>query len=214
MPYSSARSQRRDGLAGGDRPRLAVAWRDLDFLDFDPRILTDALRDLARDYDLLFIPQGTFQDCDDREIARQIIGELGDARVHSLQRRHLPNVLMRFYETADVTLAARLHGAVFSAKSGTPVAGLAYLPKVSSFLEAVGLGDECIAIEDATSAGIRSSVLAAHRVDRVALRTRTAALSGGVSSYLAHASELLDLAPNLGIRDRTSRTRFDQPIVP
>lgn len=177
----------------GRRPRLAIAWRDLDFLDFDGRVLVDALTRLARDYELLFVPQGTGRDCNDREIARAIISELGEAEVRSLQHRHSPDVLMRFYETADVTLAARLHGAVFSARVGTPVAGLAYLPKVSSFLGAIGLGRHCVELEAATSGSIVSAVSRARQEDRNTVRNRAATLARGVAAYFDHASCLLRL---------------------
>lgn len=177
----------------GRRPRLAIAWRDLDFLDFDGRILIEALTRLAREYELLFVPQGTGRDCNDREIARAIISELGEAEVRSLQHRHSPDVLMRFYETADVTLAARLHGAVFSARVGTPVAGLAYLPKVSSFLGAIGLGQYCVDLEAATSASIVSAVSRARQEDRNTVRNRAATLAKGVAAYFDHASCLLRL---------------------
>lgn len=182
----------------GSRPRLAIAWRDLDFLDFDGQILIDALRELARDYELLFVPQGTGRDCNDREIARAIVAEIGEADVHSLRHRHSPDVLMRFYETADVTLAARLHGAVFSARVGTPVAGLAYLPKVSSFLEAVGLGEYCVGIGEATPGSIVAAVERARQVDRRSVRNRAAGLAKGVSAYFDRASALLDLPARNG----------------
>lgn len=177
----------------GSRPRLAIAWRDLDFLDFDGQILIEALRELSREYELLFVPQGTGRDCNDRLIARAIIAEIGAANVYSIQHRHSPDVLMRFYETADVTLAARLHGAVFSARVGTPVAGFAYLPKVSSFLDAVGLGDHCVGIGEATPGAIVSAVAGAKQVDRMSVRNRAAVLAEGVSAYFDRASALLAL---------------------
>jgi len=184
----------------GSRPRLAIAQRDLDFLDFDGRILIGALRELARDYELLFVPQGTGRDRNDRLIAKAIMAEIGAPDMHSLEHRHAPDVLMRFYETADVTLAARLHGAVFSARVGTPVAGLAYLPKVSSFLEAVGLGDHCVGIREATPDLIVSAVACARQVDRAAVRNRAAGLARGVSAYIERASALLDLSATDGYR--------------
>lgn len=196
-PASDARFEaalKEEGLTRrGLRPRLAIAWRDLEFLDFDVRILVDALRRLAREYELLFLPQCTGADCDDRDIARGIVAQLGDAEVHCLRGRHSPEVLMRFYEIADVTLAARLHGALFSVRSGTPVAGLAYLPKVSSFLATMGLSDHCIDLDEATPARIVSAIDRARRVDGRVLQQRAERLATGVLAYLARASKLLRL---------------------
>lgn len=232
MPASDAAFERAlaiEGLARETvRPRLAVAWRDLDFLGFDDRVLTDALRSLASDYDLLFVPQSTGVDCDDREVVRPIVRQLerelaatgADRRIDSLSQRHPPDVLMRFYETARVTIAARLHGALFSARSGVPVAGIAYLPKVRSFLEAVGLERSCVDLDDATPETIVAATRSARAVDGEALRQRADRLAEGVSSYLAHASTLLglearartDSEPHRRDLDRArSTTRFLTP---
>ena len=184
----------REGLTReSSRPRLAVAWRDLDFLGFDRCILIDALRALSEEYALLFIPQTTGPDGDDRELAQEIVASLGDAEVRAVTHRHSPEVLMRFYELAEVTLAARLHGAVFSTCSGTPVAALAYLPKVSSFMETVGLSASCVDIEDATAASLVAAVGRARQVDGARLASRTQRVGEAVSAYLEHASTLLRL---------------------
>jgi len=134
-----ARALEREGIPrAGRRPRLALALRDLSFMGFGRELVLETLRRLAPECELLFVPQCTDHDCDDRLEAEALARELPGAVVHQVRARHAPDVLMRFYETAAATLAVRLHGAVFSAMAGTPVVGLAYLPKVRGFLERAG----------------------------------------------------------------------------
>ena len=178
-----------------ERPRLALALRDVSFLDFDRNVLVEALRELAADYELLFVPQCTYADGDDREEAERIARALPDATVHQVRGRHAPSTLMRVYETADATIAMRLHGAVFSALAGVPPVGIAYLPKVASFLEEFGLGELSVSLAGATPEGLVERVRRSRHVDAGQLveQCRSAAL--GVDGYVTLASRLLRLTP-------------------
>ena len=180
----------------GERPRLALALRDLAFLGVGRELVTATLRRLAPRFEFLFVPQCTYAECDDRVEAAAIARELPDAAVHAVRGRHAPDVLMRFYETAEATLAIRLHGAVFSALAGTPVVGLAYLPKVRGFLERVGLAARCFELDSATPEVLAHALLGAaeaQRGERDALRHTCAALGEGVDAYVSRAAALLGL---------------------
>jgi polysaccharide pyruvyl transferase WcaK-like protein len=173
-----------------DRPRLALALRDLSFLGFDRGCVVAALRALAPRWELLFVPQCTDRECDDRMEAEAVVRELPGARCHVVRERHGPDVLARFYGLAAATLAVRLHGAVFSAMAGVPVVALSYLPKVRGFLERVGLERGVHELASVTPEALGASVEAARSVDREALRRRVRRLAAGTAEYAAIAAQL------------------------
>jgi len=179
----------------GARPRLALALRDLAFLGFERGLVLETLRRLAPRWEFLFVPQSTYGECDDRLEAEAVARALGSEHVHLVRGRHAPDVLMRFYETATATLAVRLHGAVFSAMAGTPVVGLAYLPKVRGFLERVGAGAACFELGRATPEALAAAIERAALQDRAALARRCAELARDVPEYAQRAAALLALEP-------------------
>ncbi len=177
----------------GERARLALALRDLSFQGIDRGSIVEALRALESRYEFLFVPQCTGRDCDDREEAEAVAAELPRATCHRIRRRHAPQVLRRVYETARATLAIRLHGAAMSAMGGTPVVTLAYLPKVSAFLERVGLSEFGLDPARANGRSIAAELERAADLDRGKLALRCKNLARGVGGYVQAASELLRL---------------------
>jgi polysaccharide pyruvyl transferase WcaK-like protein len=154
------------------------------------------LRELARTYELLFVPQCTYREGDDRVEARELVAALAgtpDLACHAIESRHAPAALMRVYETADATLAIRLHGAVFSALAGVPPATLAYLPKVSAFLESVGLADLALPLEGLDAGAIVEAVARSRTVDGGALRQCCGARARELDGYVRIAGDLLEI---------------------
>jgi polysaccharide pyruvyl transferase WcaK-like protein len=177
-----------------ERPRLALALRDVRFLgDHRPRLL-DALRELSADFDMLFVPQCTGTDCDDREEGFALERELPGARCLHIRHRHLPSVLARTYESADATLALRLHGAVFSVMAGTPTTAIAYLPKVRAFMESVDLGRQVLELED-SGAKIAARVSSSLGGTTATSRQRLESAKAGTTAYLERIEALLGLGP-------------------
>ena len=87
----------------------------------------------------LFLPQSTYQEDDDRELARWLVARAPAGTCCLLvQQRHHPRDLIALYGLATGTIAARLHAAVFSTIACTPVAGINYLPKVKGFMDKLG----------------------------------------------------------------------------
>ena len=177
----------------GDRPRLALALRDLAFLGFERGAVVAALKELALRYELLFLPQCTYQDCDDRIEARAIAAELSGAACFLVERRQRPDVLLRLYESADVTLASRLHGAVFSAMAGVPVVGLAYLPKVGEFLRGLGKGRRALQLDGLSPGDLVEAVEAARGEDGEAWRRACRERAGAMAAYEELLGRALDL---------------------
>jgi polysaccharide pyruvyl transferase WcaK-like protein len=181
----------------GARPRLALALRDLGFLGRSRDAVVAALRRLSGRFELLFVPQSTYAEDDDRAEAEAVVRALGDVPALEVCGRHAPDVLMRFYELADVTLAIRLHGAVFSAMAGTPVVGLEYLPKVRGFLARVGLESGCLALDEATPERIEAAVEHALGVDRALLSAWCRRAAQDVQRHAARAGAVLGLEPSV-----------------
>ncbi len=184
----------------GARPRLALALRDLAFLGVGRELVRETLRRLAPRCEFLFVPQCTDRDCDDRQEAEALARTLPEATIHRVRARHAPDVLMRFYETAEATLAIRLHGAVFSAMAGTPVVALAYLPKVRGFLERVGLAASCFELAEATPELLAAAVERGAQPGREELRGTCRELGRGVEAYVSRAGALLGLEARQRIR--------------
>ena len=201
-----ARALVSEGIPGqGERPRLALALRDLGFLGFDRGVLVDALRVLGERFELLFVPQCTDRDDDDRAEASAVARALGPRVVcHRVTRRHPPDVVMRFYEGADATLAIRLHGAVFSAMRGVPVSALVYLPKVAAFLESVGARDMCVPLEKASPAAIVEAVERATPERGRALALRCRELADVVPGYTRIVGARLGLGEPAAGADRAA----------
>jgi colanic acid/amylovoran biosynthesis protein len=144
-----------------DRPVIALGLRDLARPLGDEagtrqetavRELLDRWRDRAT---FLFISQSTYAEDDDRMLAARLAGCAPDGcRCIVVRQRRHPRDLVALYGLADVTIASRLHAAVFSSMAGTPVVGVDYLPKMRAFLETVACCGECLAMTDLTVEGM------------------------------------------------------------
>lgn len=158
-----ARLWEREGIPErGSRPRLVVAVRELRFLgqSSPDMLVVNALRKLTDDFEILFIPQCTYQDCDDRIEANAVACRLDpDAQVYSVRGEYPPDIIMRVYESADAALTVRLHGSVFACMAGVPVFAVDYLPKVRAFLDSIGAGNQAFHLKqskpDCLAAAIR-----------------------------------------------------------
>lgn len=105
------------------------AWKQLaQYMNF--------LKDQAT---FIFIPQSTYKEDDDRLTAKKLIPFLDkDVDYSIIENRYDPRELIGFYRICQLTIAIRLHAAVFSAIAGTPVIAIGYLPKVEGFMTGVG----------------------------------------------------------------------------
>jgi polysaccharide pyruvyl transferase CsaB len=88
------------------------------------------------DADIVFIPM---ERADVRE-AHRVIAEMGLTDRASVIRAPLsPREALDAIGQLDMAIGMRLHFAIFAALNGLPVLALPYAPKVSSFLERIGL---------------------------------------------------------------------------
>jgi polysaccharide pyruvyl transferase WcaK-like protein len=103
--------------------------------------------------DALFVPQCTYSvdgpATDDRHLARRLrAGCRFPERVHVVEGRYDYDEVESLYREADCAVATRLHGAVFAARMGVPVIGLAYEDKVRGFFDQIGIPEACLAWDE------------------------------------------------------------------
>ncbi len=169
--------------------------------------------------DALFVPQCTYSvdgpGTDDRSLARRLrAGSRFPERVHVVEGRYDYDEVESLYGEADCAVATRLHGAVFAARMGIPVIGLAYEDKVRGFFDQVGIPEACIAWDAPAPeilARLRRLMDAPERVG--------ARLSGGVTRLQGELPAYVDIAEDLirsarraeGMKRRVSRSRAPFP---
>jgi polysaccharide pyruvyl transferase WcaK-like protein len=136
--------------------RLAIAPRDLSWMgssvaeDYERRQVEVIDRWCADpDREVLIIPQCTYDvdgpRTDDRHLGRTFRERASHPdRVHVVSGRYDYDEIESLYGMAEVALATRLHGAVFAARMGTPVIGLAYEDKVPGFFDQLGEPSLCL----------------------------------------------------------------------
>jgi colanic acid/amylovoran biosynthesis protein WcaK/AmsJ len=139
-----------------DKPLIAIGLRELsrplgqkenDRLEDS---VVGMMDELSPEASFLFVPQSTYREDDDRVLARRLISRT-KAHCQLIENRQHPADLIALYRMAQVTLAGRLHAAVFSALALVPVVGIDYLPKVSGFLDNVPGAGRVVSVKDLSS---------------------------------------------------------------
>jgi polysaccharide pyruvyl transferase CsaB len=123
-----------EGIPDTDAGRIVVSARRWPGLE--PARLAGALNRLsAAGLQVVF---ASMHGENDRRFAREVRG-LMRAPAWTLTGSYSPEELMGVIRTADLVLGMRLHSLIFAVAQAVPAAGIAYDPKVTSFLEVAGL---------------------------------------------------------------------------
>ncbi len=186
--------------------RLAIAPRDLSWMGAE--VATDyARRQVAiidrwcagDDRDVLIVPQCTYDvdgpRTDDRHLGRTLrAGAARPDRVHVVAGRYDYDQIEALYGAVDVALATRLHGAVFAARMGTPVIGLAYEDKVPGFFDQIAAPQLCLPLESAAADIVARLEDAARRREAIGLELQRAVeqLRDEVEGYADVAAALAE----------------------
>jgi len=215
-----ARILAKEQIPGASGKRLALATRDLAWMGRDASDRYEreqvALIDLwcrGSENDVLFIPQCTYDvdgsRTDDRHIARTLRARSGfSERIHVIRGRYDYDEIESIYREADCAVATRLHGAVFAARMGVPVVGLAYEDKVRGFFDQLRLPDACLAW-DAPATQILATLRELTREPGRAssqLRAGVARLQGELHGYIDVAERLLTTS----VEPRIERRRIQK----
>jgi len=147
-----------ENIQESSKIKVAVGLRDLSVVlpaheaEMGWSHLAQFMNDERDHYEFLFIPQSTYHADDDRATAAEFVKRLNpevDYRI--ITHRYDPRELIGFYQACQVTLAIRLHAAVFSAMVGTPVVAVNYLSKVSGFMNSIHQQQYIIELQDLIS---------------------------------------------------------------
>lgn len=194
-----------EGIPGRTGRRLGVALRDLGWLGGDAAARYEreqiALMDqwcTAAEDDVLCVPQCTYDvdgpRTDDRALASRLRERCRQPeKIHVVRGRYDYDEIESLYRTVDGVVATRLHGAVFAARMGVPVVGLAYEDKVRGFFDRLGLPEACLPWESPATAvleRLRTFVDARER-STARLRDGIARLQKDLSAYAELAERLL-----------------------
>jgi polysaccharide pyruvyl transferase WcaK-like protein len=151
----------KESIPTPDGPRLAVALRSIYWLKKDESVIRQKIADTLSLWlekyntgDILMIPQNIYNidgDRDDDRVYHAYVKSLVpthlQGRIHEVKGEYSPDQIEALYSSADVTLAARLHGSVFSCKQGTPPVVLAFMDKTIGFFNRLGFPDRMIDLD-------------------------------------------------------------------
>lgn len=223
---TAARILAAEGIPGAAGRRLALAPRDLSWQG----------REIAERYereqiasidgwcaeggnDVLIVPQCTYAvdgpRTDDRHLARRLrAGCRFPERAWIVSGRYDYDEIESLYLEADCAVATRLHGAVFAARMGTPVVGLAYEDKVRGFFDQLSMPEACLGRDAAASEILACArrLMDARERTSARLLARIARLRSELPGYVDLAERLL--APAIAPRTTEPAARGARPIHP
>jgi len=139
---------------------IALGLRALSFLEEQGGNVFKTLLEFIHNnpqYRYLFIPQSTYFEDDDIALAEKLHRQIdNNINTHIITTRYTPKQLISLYSIADLTIAIRLHSAVFSQIAGTPAIAINYLPKVASYMKDFGTQEQCINLEELSLTSLES----------------------------------------------------------
>lgn len=143
---------------------IALGLRSLNFLkDKGEHVYKEIITFINSqpDYRFIFVPQSTYFEDDDIKLAQNIANKINDnIELHIISHRYTPRELIKIYSLCDITLAIRLHCAVFSQIANTPAVAINYLPKVKSYMKDFGTLEQVIELEKISAAKISEKIIA------------------------------------------------------
>lgn len=155
----------------GDRIHIGVSVRHLvgRGRSINPEIYTHVLKEIVQAVDLLvdefqavihYLPCRSFQD------AYHFIDDDYVASLEALRfsRYYSEAIIHRYFDSAadfadkvitfDLVIGMRLHSLILSSAVGTPVIGIAYDSKVSSFMDEINQSENCISLDSISANAI------------------------------------------------------------
>lgn len=151
-------------LADNVKFTIALGLRSLNFLkDKGENVYKEIITFINNhpDYRFIFIPQSTYFEDNDIELAQNIANKINNnIELHIVGHRYTPKELIKIYSLCDITLAIRLHSAVFSQIANTPAIAVNYLPKVKSYMKDFGTLEQIIELEQISAAKISEKIIA------------------------------------------------------
>ena len=137
------------------KQKIILGIRDLSFLEDKGKKVFESIVHFINShpsYSYIFIPQSTYSEDDDRKTAHTLSKKINKTiDTHIIKNRYTPKELINIYTMCDITIAIRLHSAVFSHIATTPAIAISYLPKVQAFMKDFKTSKQVIDIKDISS---------------------------------------------------------------
>lgn len=102
----------------------------------------------------IFIPFQKETDAleDDAAAAQGVVSQIRHQdRAHILPTVHSPEIVKGLLSSCTMVVGMRLHSLIFATGAGVPVVALAYDPKVTGFMDSLGLGHNALELNEATA---------------------------------------------------------------
>lgn len=116
-------------------------------LDRLAKAVAQAADHLISEYgaEIFFIPLWSGRD---EQVANAVIARMKMAKLaYLIEGRYQPEEIIGLLSRMKLVVGMRLHSVIFAAGAGVPVVALQYAPKVSGFMDMVGLADYGLAVE-------------------------------------------------------------------
>lgn len=157
-----------------ERPHLVVSlrhWYVSQSTVEDSDVFRRLVASLAQAFDslahrlgarLTFVALRTAQGDDDRQVAADVAAQMATSDVEVVMDEN-PSVVSTIerLRDADAVVAMRLHAAVLASTLGVPTVALSYAPKVSSYMQQIGMEAYCADLAEAHTDWIVERVEAA-----------------------------------------------------
>jgi len=159
--------------------------------DFESKIddFAKAADYVSKEYGLvpLFLPIDIAGDSEAESLVRERMSQrsviLSDALPASLA--------LGIIKSAKAVLSVRLHGLIFAAAVGTPMAAVSYDPKVSSFMDYIGI-DNCVEFDDVNFDSLKKIIDKSLTIDKNSLLEKSIWLKKLEKTNIAKIEELLE----------------------
>ena len=149
-------------LNNSDHLKIALGLRSLGFLqDKGKKVYGDIINFINNNpnYSYVFVPQSTYFEDNDIELAKEISKSIDNKiQVKIIESRYTPKELIHIYSSCDITIAIRLHSAVFSQIAETPAIAINYLPKVKAYMKDFGTLNQTININELSAQELTAKV--------------------------------------------------------
>ncbi|HRJ55203.1 MAG TPA: polysaccharide pyruvyl transferase family protein [Anaerolineales bacterium] len=149
---------RKAGVKIGEQSVLGVCIREWGDGKWKVEVAT-ALDKFLETYNAkaIFIPFQKESDAleDDSAAAQGVLSQMRHQdRAHILSTVHSPEIVKGLISSCTLVVGMRLHSLIFAAGAGVPVFALAYDPKVTGFMDSLGLGHNALELNQATAKNI------------------------------------------------------------
>jgi polysaccharide pyruvyl transferase CsaB len=164
-----------------ESPQIAVAIRSWSDDGFVTQLASQLDRLVAaHDAQILFVPlqASPHRSENDPAIALKVLSHMKrPSRTAILRGTYPPEDKVSVMATAEVVIGMRLHAVVMAAAAGVPIVAIAYDPKVTNTMKALGAADMALSLDDLSNLADKVEWAMSEQSFRATIRQKAAALA-------------------------------------